>query len=137
MKASIMFVVLMFSISLFAATAVKKDSVKAAPKAQVQQVQKSEFDGIQANFKKQLSDLDKKKEEQKVALSKLEKENASLDSKSDSIYTAAKVALKATYDKELAKIVAQEQETKDAKAKLEASYQEALKAIEDAKGTKK
>jgi len=129
----ILMILLVFSISLNAATSVKKDSTKTTKTAVVQQVQKSEFETIQINYKKQLSDLDKKKEDQKLAISKIEKDNASLDAKSDSIYTAAKTALKAVYDKELAKITLQEEQVKEAKAKLESSYQEALKLIEDTK----
>ena len=134
----VLIVLLALSVSLFAAAAApaKKDSVKAIPKVQVQQVQKSDFDVIQVDFKKQLVDLDKKKEEQKTAITKMEKDNSLLDSKSDSVYVAAKVALKTVYDKELAKLIVQETEIITAKAKLEAAYQDAVKTLEDAKRKK-
>lgn len=133
MKILFLSLILMLSGITWAATPIKKDSVKVPVKVSVQ---KSGFETTISVLKKQLADIEQTKTSQKTSIEKLEKESAVLSTKSDSVYAFAKTALKAVYDSELSKLNAQDQALKVAKDRLEADYQEALKALEEVKGVK-
>lgn len=102
--------------------------------AQTTAVQKTVFDGAITVLKKQLSEFEKIKQRQQNTMIQLEKESSALSSKSDSVYLAAKAELKVICDKELEKIAVQEQSVQQAKDKLTQDYQNALKALDEAKG---
>ena len=115
----------------------KAPAVKTVTKtAPVVKAQPTQFEKTVTVLKVQLADIEAKKVVQKQTQTNIEKEQAVLNVKSDSLYVSAKTVLKAAYDKEVETITAQDQALKIAREKLDQEYQGALKAVDEAKGGK-
>ena len=137
LKTFFVLLVLMVSMLSLKVCAAQAQETKAPAKATKTQVQPTKFSQTVTTLKTQLADIALKKVGQQQAQATIEKEQAQLTQKSDSLYAAAKLILKQAYDKEVEALQAQDQALKASRDKLDQEYQDALKAVDEAKGIKK
>jgi hypothetical protein len=127
-------IILLVMISfIFAATvtqpATKIEVKKSSKKVETTVVTTSDdlgFDKIKTTYTKKIEDVNKMKVSNQENIKKIAKSDSTLNLQKDSTITATKAALKTIYDNEIAKIVVQEDVLKAKRAKLDASYKEAL-----------